>query len=406
MPTDEESGWKNFDDGDEEVFRLKPKNKIESEGAKLLDDIYTFLGKYVVYPSEAARVAHALWVVHAHLMEAWDSTPRLAFLSPEPESGKSRAIEVTELLVPHAIHAINVTSSYLFRKIGDSANGVWHTILYDEIDTIFGPKAREHEEIRGLINAGHRRGAISGRCVVKGRKIETEEIPAFGAVAMAGLGNLPDTIRGRSIIIAIRRRTGAERIEPFRRRKAEKEGRKLRERIEAWADRVEATIGKEYPDMPSGIDDRDADVWEAPLAIAHACGPEWGKKANKAATQLVAEAHRGGGSLGIQLLAHLKVIFRNSSQMSTKNIIEELLAMEEAPWGDIRGKPIDGRILAKYLKPYGIQPEQLREPAGYADLSGRTDSKSENVKGYRKTNFADAWSRYVPDQAKTVEDQL
>ena len=66
--------------------------------------------------------------------------------------------------------------------------------LYDEIDTLFGPKAKDNEEVRGLINGGHRRGATAGRCVVRGKLIETEELPAYGAVALAGLGNLPDTI--------------------------------------------------------------------------------------------------------------------------------------------------------------------------------------------------------------------
>ena len=43
-----------------------------------------------------------------------------------------------------------------------------------DIDTVFGPKAKENEEIRGLLNAGHRRGAVAGRCVVRGKVVETE----------------------------------------------------------------------------------------------------------------------------------------------------------------------------------------------------------------------------------------
>ena len=46
--------------------------------------VYKFLGRFVSYPSEHAQVAHALWIVHTHLMDRWESTPRLAFLSPEP----------------------------------------------------------------------------------------------------------------------------------------------------------------------------------------------------------------------------------------------------------------------------------------------------------------------------------
>lgn len=63
---------------------------------------------------------------------------------------------------------------------------------YDEIDTVFGRKARENEEIRGLLNAGHRRGAVAGRAVVRGRTVTTEEIPAYCAVALAGIGELPE----------------------------------------------------------------------------------------------------------------------------------------------------------------------------------------------------------------------
>src|SRR5262245_36708021 len=168
-------------------------------GAAELDQVYKFLGRFVAYPSEEAHVAHTLWIAHTHLMDAWESTPRIAFLSPEPGSGKTRALEISETLVPRPVEAINVSPAYLFRKISDPAG--LPTILYDEIDTVFGPRAKEHEDLRGIINAGHRKGAKAGRCVVKGRQIETEELPAFCPIAMAGLGNLPDTILTRSVII-------------------------------------------------------------------------------------------------------------------------------------------------------------------------------------------------------------
>jgi hypothetical protein len=122
-------------------------------------------------------------------MDAWESTPRIAFLSPEPGSGKTRALETSELLVPNPVEAVNVTPAYLFRKVGSPEGRP--TILFDEIDTVFGPKAGDHEEIRGLLNAGHRRGAVAGRCVVRGKEVFTEEIPAYCSVALAGLGNLP-----------------------------------------------------------------------------------------------------------------------------------------------------------------------------------------------------------------------
>jgi len=57
---------------------------VPCDGAELLRDVHAFLGRFVAYPSAHAHVAHTLWIAHCHLMEAWDSTPRIAFLSPEP----------------------------------------------------------------------------------------------------------------------------------------------------------------------------------------------------------------------------------------------------------------------------------------------------------------------------------
>jgi hypothetical protein len=109
-------------------------------GAALLDEVRSFLCRFVSYPSEQAAAAHTLWIAHTHLMGAWESTARLSFLSPEPGSGKTRALEVTEPLVPRPVHATNVSPAYLYRKCGSDEGPP--TILFDEIDAIFGPKAR------------------------------------------------------------------------------------------------------------------------------------------------------------------------------------------------------------------------------------------------------------------------
>jgi hypothetical protein len=86
-------------------------------GDALLDEIVALLRRFISYPSEAACHSHALWIVHTHLMDAWESTPRLAFLSPEPASGKTRALEVTELLVPNPVEAVNMSAAALFRIV-------------------------------------------------------------------------------------------------------------------------------------------------------------------------------------------------------------------------------------------------------------------------------------------------
>src|SRR5665647_313375 len=133
------------------------------DGATLLDQVAAMLARFVAFPSDETRTATTLWIAHTHALPEFETTPRLAFLSPEPGSGKTRAMEILELLVLRPLLTVNVTPAYLFRKVADEA--IRPTILYDEIDTVFGPKAKDNEDIRGMLNSGYRAGAVAGRCL-------------------------------------------------------------------------------------------------------------------------------------------------------------------------------------------------------------------------------------------------
>jgi Protein of unknown function (DUF3631) len=349
-----------------------------AQGQTVLRRLYEFLGRYVVYPSEHAHVAHALWILHTHMMDRWDSTPRLAFLSPEKASGKSRALEVTELVVPCPVMAVNMSPAYIFRKVG-SEDGA--TILYDEIDTVFGPKAKENEEIRALLNAGHRRGAVAGRCVVHGKEVRTEEISAYAAVALAGLGWLPDTILSRSIIVRMRPRRADEQVEQFRQRMVEPEGRSICEQLALWARSAPTEI--DWPEMPPEVRDRDADVWEPLLAVADLVGGDWPSRAREAAIGLVQVAKDAEASLGVILLHDLRTVFGDADKLATEPLLKKLYDLDESPWGDMKGKPLDSRTLARRLREYGIKSKVIR-----------IDNSTH--RGYERADFLDAWSRYLP----------
>ena len=358
-----------------------PPRVNRDEGAALLDRTYNFLGRFIAYPSVHAHVAHVLWVAHAHLMPAWESTPRIAFLSPEPASGKTRSIEVTELLVPNAVETVNATPAYVFRKCG--ADDGPPTILYDEIDSVFGAKAKEHEELRALLNSGHRRGATAGRCVVRGKIVETEEISSYAAVALAGLGWLPDTILSRSVIIRMRRRAPDELVEPFRRRVHAPEGEHLRRQLAGWAVTVLDEATEARPAMPEGVEDRAADVWEALLVVSDIAGTGWPERARAAAVALVAVSRDVEPSLNLRLLADLRQVFGEREAMATKTILAELCKIEDAPWSDIKGKPLNDNQLARRLRQYSVKSRTIR--AG--DVT---------PKGYVRSDLYDAWRRYLP----------
>ncbi|MEV5929618.1 DUF3631 domain-containing protein [Streptomyces cellulosae] len=359
------------------------------DGAVLLDEVEAFHRRFNVFPTEAAFVAVALWDAHAHLLDCFDSTPRIAFLSPEPGSGKTRALEIVETLVPQPMTAVNASAAALFRSV--SAGTGKPTILFDEIDTVFGPKAGDNEELRGFLNAGHRRTGVTYRCIGDGGNQTVQAFPSYCAVAVAGLGSLPDTILSRSVVIRMRRRARNERVEPFRARIHEAEGHALRDRLAAWAERARDQVMGAWPEMPDGVTDRPADVWEPLLAVADAIGGHWPERAREACVTLVkASKANDKGSLGVRLLTDLRDhVMVGIDRLPTVAILDRLNALDDAPWADLNGKPLDNRRLSRMLAEYMTADN---EPI----TSRNIKTAGSVLKGYYASDLHDAWQRYCP----------
>lgn len=365
------------------------------DGARILRDTDAFIRRFCVLPSDADHIAVTLWAAHAHMVEHFHTTPRLAFLSPEPGSGKTRVLEVLDLLVPLPMFVFSASVAAIFRTMAD--NNV--TLLFDEVDAIFGKRGKDdhNEDLRALLNAGYKRGATIPRCV--GARHEVIRFDVFAPVALAGLGDLPDTIMTRSIIIRMRRRAPTERVEPFRHREHEHIGHGIRDRLAAWAETVGADAGAAWPKLPAGVEDRAAEVWEPLIAVADAAGGDWPQRARSACSAICATGESRGQSLGVRLLMDLRRVFGDADALSTATIIEVLtgkapvgrdadgdaIFLTDAPWSDLHGKPIDSRMLARMLGKYNVKADKVRE-----------SGTSRPLQGYRRTALWDTWERYAP----------
>jgi hypothetical protein len=352
----------------------------QKAGASVLNAVRTYLERFVAYPTDWSSAAHTLWIAHAHAVDAFENTPRIGFISPEPGSGKSRALEMTEALVPRPVLSVNASTAYIFRKISDEAG--LPTLLLDEVDAIFtGGKNDASEDLRGLLNSGYRKGATAGRAAIRGKEIVTEEWPSYCAVALAGLNQLPDTLMTRSVVIRMKRRRHDQRVEPYRRRVNGAESDQLLITISEWVESIRSEVETAWPNLPDEIQDRDADIWEPLIAIADAAGGEWPVIARDAAMSAIAESKSKPSSLGVQLLSDVRKVLSNVDRISTTELLLALHDMETAPWSSLRGEPIDARFLARTLDKYEIKPSKLR-------IGALT------VRGYHRHDFADAWERY------------
>lgn len=345
------------------------------EGCAVLDAVDGFLARFIAYPNDHARHAHALWLAHTWRMDEWDSTPRLAFMSPEKGSGKTRSLEVSEHLVPRAVRVSQATTGYVLAKVSQEPPP---TLFYDEIDTVYGQNARGNEDLRALLNAGHRRDATAGRGSWGPDGLTGQDYRAYSAVGLAGLGELPDTIADRAVVISMKKRRHTERVEPWRGRLHGREAKELGERLSSW---METAVFRWPEDMP--VQDRVADVWEALVMVADAAGGHWPATARMSAIVL-SSVDQGKRSHGVVLLRDLQIVFSDRAKMPTQDILAGLCGLPESRWQDFHGHgtAITDRDLSRLLRPYGIRSKDV----WVGDRS---------AKGYTADDLRDAWDRYV-----------
>jgi hypothetical protein len=358
----------------------------EPGGGAVLDEVHEFLCAYVAFPSAAAAVAVTLWAAHTHLAARFESTPRLALISPEKQCGKSRVLELLELVCAGAETLSDASPAYLYRRIG--AGQV--TILLDEADAIWkrGKSDETAEALRSIVNAGHRKSATIGRVEMNGQAAKLTRFRCYAPAAIAGIGNLPDTIMDRAVVVRMRRRAPDQRVRDYRERTTRPEGDALRDLLAAWAADVAESVGDPWPHKPPGGADRPADVWEPLRMVADLAGGDWPKQAAEACTAFVAGARDDTETTGTRLLADLRAVFGTAEVMSSEAILGKLHGLEESPWGDWYGHQLTFRDLARLLKPYEVRPVVVR----IGDATPR---------GYRRSDLHSAWRSYLPGGTAT-----
>jgi uncharacterized protein DUF3631 len=348
---------------------------LPHNSATLLDDVRTFVRRFVVLDDHQLD-AVTLWIAHTFIFMGFGITPYLAIASAEKRSGKTRLLEVIELLVSAALQTANISDAALFRVIHAKSP----TLLMDEVDAVF--KSREREELRGLLNAGYRRGAVAHRIGGKNNR-DLKQFAVFCPKAFAGIGDcLPDTILDRSISIRLKRRTRNEPVERFRLRDVEPEGHALRDRLADWLEPQRDHIAASRPTLPDELDDRAQDCWEPLLAIAELACADWPERARAAALALSTGEEREDDSHIVVLLRDIHAFFSDNGheRVRTADLLAYLHKIEESPWGDWYGNTLSAHGLSRLLRPYRIRTMPVKV-------------EGETVRGYKREQFADAFAR-------------
>jgi hypothetical protein len=259
------------------------------------------------------------------------------------------------------------------------------TIFIDEMDALLRGSRESAESIRGILNAGFRRGGVFRKC--NATTHDLEEFNTFCPKCLTGIGELWDTVASRSIAIEMRRKRQDEVVEPFRQRAVKEAGTPIRTELEAWAARGVSDLLKPMrPAAIASLSPRQNDIAEILLSIAQLAGKGWPQRLTTALQAVFNAARVEDGSIGVTLLADIRAVFdeRKTDAVPSAILAGCLCKIEGRAWAEWNhGNEMTANNLARQLRKFRICSQSIR-------VGDKTP------KGYRRADFEDVWSRYCP----------
>jgi hypothetical protein len=206
----------------------------------IVDKVEDFVRRFVFFKDDSLYRLVALWIIATHLHQEFEFMGYLFAHSAGPQSGKSRLLEVLDLLVYNSSGIdVSISEAVLFR----TAYG--GTQLMDEIDS-----QTNREVLRSVLNAGFRKGNRVRRTCrnLEGASYDIEEFPVYAPRALAGIGRgiLDRTTLDRTFVLEMVPRKREERGEKFRLRIIRPEAEALKGKITDWVEKHKKEVIERY----------------------------------------------------------------------------------------------------------------------------------------------------------------
>jgi putative DNA primase/helicase len=397
-------------------------------GQALLDSLRSTVTRFVVLPVWAPETL-ALWILHTFAFHLREVSTYLGIESPQKQCGKTTLLTVLNELASRAVASTNISPPALFRVIEELSP----TLLIDEADTFL----RANDHLRGILNAGYKKktsfvlrvvsqppsihepvapksdGGGSTNPLVAPKSDEAPSphhsntpshtrstlhaprstlptprpsplaprpFSSWCPKAFATIHRLPDTLADRCIVIRMQRKTPNEQCE----RIINLDATTLKSQCTRFVSDHANEIATARPDLPPGLSDRAADIWEPLFALADLAGGNWPSLARQAAIALSASAQEAS-PIG-SLLLDIFLLFSHNAvdRMFSRDLTEQLNGFSQRPWMEMtNGKGVTELWLSQQLRPYGIRPRTLR-------------IGDQQAKGYFQEDCLDAFRRYIP----------
>jgi hypothetical protein len=328
----------------------------------IVDEVATFLGRFVFLQRKCMYRLVALWIVSTYLHDAFQYTGYLFIHSPQRECGKTRLLEILNMLV---FNSTGIDCSPTAAVLARTARN--HTQLLDE-----GDGWPDISALRNILNAGFQKNGQTARCEQNSlNTFVPKTLLVYCPRAIAGIGQdiLSETTRDRTFFVEMVRQKRDERRERMRGRLVEPEAAQLKKGIETWAqDRRDDAVARydslTQTQLPYLEDfrDRTIDVSE-PLAVvlemAYANHPEELAKARMELCEAIAVARDETN----QYSEDHRLLNAINGMMEADELVEQPSIIAQRLNGTA-GNAVNELAIGEVLRRYGFPHKSVRKEGG------------------------------------------
>ena len=372
-----------------------------TDGCALITELESYIGSYVTLLEPSYALVIALWLVATHAWAAFDAFPYLVVTSTTKRSGKTRLLELLSFVAFNSRLVANISPAALYRTVDAEKP----TLLIDEAEMFSSAKG----EYPPLLNTGYRRGQTVKR--------KDGDYATYCPKAFALIGDVHDTLRDRSIVVAMTRATASRR---FLYSEAKEEGAVLRERlnvvVSTKAQEIAEAVGG-YEGLPF-LTGRDEEIWTPLFIMCRLLCPHRVPELTRAAADISAaktakprryfelgqeEDDAQEVEYAVRLFHDMISVIGDEEQITTQEAITKLRDIPTSPWRRFRGDGLKdgiegGMVLSGLLSQFGVKPTTIR-------IAPRNLGTGSTAKGYKRRALLDALNEIEhASRASIVQD--
>tara|TARA_R100000808_G_C2152897_1_gene162639 strand:+ start:2980 stop:4260 length:1281 start_codon:yes stop_codon:yes gene_type:complete len=383
------------------IERLERVTKNQEQFQTLFDTIYEKIVSFICFQSDNEPIVLTNWVVSTWFYKSFQFTPYIHIFSPTEQCGKSRLLEVLNLMA-YRVTSTNQPSNAVYRLI-DSGD---LCLFIDEIDK---NDNEQRQELIGILNAGYEQSS-TGVLRMVGSNHEPKLFSTFCPKVFSGIGRdkLAKTLRDRSIPIDLQRKAETDQTRRFlkTRHLLEEFEMDITLHLEQLSSEVEEDFNPYFNDddyleciellAESNPNDRAVDICAPLLTIASMGSDEWALQTLNALNELTVR-EPDEQNWKIELLEKCREIMQNNigqdriTSRELANEVNNFLDSRFVNWNN--GNGLNGSNVSKALKDYNIKSKTIR-------IGGDT------AKGFYWNDFLTAFEKYLPPIEEVEEKEV